>query len=181
MNHALKRMMASVAAAGMVILVLTAGFYVAGARINTTKSIPVGLYWTSYMPVEKIEKGAYVIFCPPQRSMFDEAKERGYIGAGYCPGRYSFMMKRVLATQDDVVSVSDKGVCVNDDLLPHSAPLKVDNVGRPLPCYKVDRYTLGNTELLLMSDESATSFDGHYFGPINHSQIKTVIFPVITW
>jgi hypothetical protein len=37
--------------------------YAAGARINTTKSIPVGLYWTSSAPVEK---GAYVLFCPPQ-------------------------------------------------------------------------------------------------------------------
>jgi hypothetical protein len=40
-----------------------AGGYAAGARINTTKSIPVGLYWTSSAPVEK---GAYVLFCPPQ-------------------------------------------------------------------------------------------------------------------
>jgi type IV secretory pathway protease TraF len=32
-----------------------------------------------------------------------------------------------------------------------------------------------------MSDVSGTSFDGRYFGPINRSQIKTVIRPVITW
>ena len=75
----------------------------AGARINTTKSIPVGLYWTSSAPVEK---GAYVLFCPPQAGVFDDAKARGYIGAGFCPGGYGYMMKRVLAAKDDAVTVS---------------------------------------------------------------------------
>jgi type IV secretory pathway protease TraF len=32
-----------------------------------------------------------------------------------------------------------------------------------------------------MSDVSGTSFDGRYFGPINRSQIQTVVSPVITW
>jgi conjugative transfer signal peptidase TraF len=181
MNHVLKPITVSVAVAGMVILVLTAGFYMAGARINTTKSIPVGLYWTSPMPIEKIKKGAYVIFCPPQRDIFDEAKTRDYIGAGPCPGGYGLMMKRVLAAQNDVVSVSDTGVYVNGKQLPHSTPIKADNVGNPLPCYRLDHYALSHTELLLMSDVSATSFDSRYFGPIDRSQIKTVIFPVMTW
>jgi type IV secretory pathway protease TraF len=42
-------------------LLLGAGGYAAGARVNTTKSIPVGLYWTSSAPVEK---GAYVLLVP---------------------------------------------------------------------------------------------------------------------
>ena len=176
-----KRLMVSIAVSGIIFLMLTAGFYLAGARINTTKSIPVGLYWMSTMPIEKIEKGAYVIFCPPQKNVFDEAKTRDYIGAGTCPGGYGLMMKRVLAVQDDVVSVSDTGVYVNGKLLPHSTPIKTDTIGRPLPCYRLDRYALNHTELLLMSDVSATSFDGRYFGPINRSHIKAVIFPVITW
>jgi type IV secretory pathway protease TraF len=44
--------------------------------------------------------------------------------------------------------------------------------GRPLPRFQADRYTLGNAEVLLMSDVSGTSFDGRYFGPINRSQIR---------
>ncbi|EDZ2909962.1 conjugal transfer protein TraF, partial [Salmonella enterica] len=37
--------------------------YAAGLRINTTKSIPVGLYKISQ---KAPEKGDYVIFCPPE-------------------------------------------------------------------------------------------------------------------
>ena len=178
MNQFLKKFTIGTTIVGTTALLLGVGCYSAGARVNTTKSIPVGLYWLTEEPVEK---GAYVIFCPPQVGVFDDAKERGYIGAGFCPGGYGFMMKRVLAAKDDAVAVADDGVRVNGELLPLSAPIKADKAGRPLPRYQSNSYTLGNSEVLLMSDVSATSFDGRYFGPINRSQIKTVIRPVITW
>lgn len=178
MKNVAKRITVGVAIAGAAVLVLGAACYAAGARINTTKSIPVGLYWTTSAPVEK---GAYVLWCPPKAGVFDDAKERGYIGAGFCAGGYGYMMKRVLAAKDDAGAVADDGVRVNGELLPLSAPIKADKAGRPLPRYQSNSYTLGNSEVLLMSDVSATSFDGRYFGPINRSQIKTVIRPVITW
>ena len=178
MSRILKRIAAGVAIVGVAALLLAAGGYAAGARVNTTKSIPVGLYWTSSAPVEK---GAYVLFCPPQLGVFDDAKERGYIGAGFCQGGYGYMMKRVLAAKDDAVSVADDGVRVNGELLAHSKPIQADKSGRPLPRFQASTYTLGSAELLLMSDVSDTSFDGRYFGPINRSQVQTVIRPVITW
>lgn len=178
MVHFLKRIAAGVAIGGVVVLLLAACGYIAGARVNTTKSIPVGLYWTSSEPVEK---GAYVLFCPPQLGVFDDAKERGYIGAGFCQGGYSYMMKRVLAAKGDMVTVADDGVRINGELLPLSAVLNTDKAGRLLPRYHADSYKLGSSEVLLMSDVSATSFDGRYFGPINRSQIKAVIRPVFTW
>jgi conjugative transfer signal peptidase TraF len=114
--------------------------------------------------------------------VFDDAKERGYIGAGFCPGDYGYMMKRVLAAKDDAVSVADDGVRVNGELLPHQqAPSRPTSPVGPCRASRPARYTLGNAELLLMSDVSDTSFDGRYFGPINRSQVQTVIRPVITW
>jgi conjugative transfer signal peptidase TraF len=70
---------------------------------------------------------------------------------------------------------------VNGRLLSLSAPLKTDQAGRPMPRYRPHAFTLGASEVLLMSEVSATSFDGRYFGPLSRSQIKSVIRPVLTW
>lgn len=178
MNRRLERVTAALVLGGVAILVLGVVARAAGARINTTRSIPLGLYWTSNTPVAK---GAYVLFCPPREAVFEEAKARGYLGAGFCPGGYGYLMKRVLAAKDDTVSVADDGVRVNGELLPLSVPRRADGAGRPMPRYPAVPHMLGDRELLLMSDVSATSFDGRYFGPIDQSQIETVIRPLMTW
>jgi conjugative transfer signal peptidase TraF len=152
--------------------------YGAGVRVNTTKSIPIGLYLTSS---SAINKGAYVMFCPPPSAVFDEARQRRYIAGGSCPGGYGYMMKKVLAVQSDAIDVADDGVRVNGELLPLSAPLKADKAGRPLARYQTSSYALGNSEVLLMSDVSSTSFDSRYFGPIDVAHIKSVIVPVFVW
>ena len=149
-----------------------------GVRVNTTKSIPVGLYWKSHHP---IEKGAYVEYCPPQVDVFVEAKKRGYLGSGICAGDYSFLMKRIAAVSSDRVSITADGVTVNDHLLPYSVPLVSDKDGQLMPRPQSDHFILGNSEVLLMSDVSRTSFDGRYFGAVNRAQIMTVIVPVFTW
>ena len=164
--------------AGVAALVSGALLYVAGARINTSRSIPLGLYWTVHAPVES---GAYVMFCPPELGVFDEAKRRGYIAGGFCPGGYGYLMKKILAAKDDVVAVSQDGVRVNGHLLLFSVPLAADSLGRPLPRFQDNTYTLSEYQLLLMSDVNPRSFDGRYFGPIQRSQVRSVIVPILTW
>jgi conjugative transfer signal peptidase TraF len=163
---------------GIVLLLLGAACQMAGARVNTSKSIPVGLYWTTSAPTDK---GAYVLFCPPPSGVFTQARERGYIGAGFCPGDYGYLMKRVAATERDTVTVTSEGVWVNGERLPLSEPRQADKAGRPLPRYQANGYVLGDAEVLLMSDGSATSFDGRYFGPVSRAQLKTAIKLILTW
>ena len=86
-------------------------------------------------------------------------------------------MKRIVAARDDVVSITDQGVRVNGQLVSLSAPLKTDKAGRP----RSNAFTLGASEVLLMSEVSSISFDGRYFGPLSRSQVKSVIRPVLTW
>lgn len=178
MKPSLKRIALGIGVAGVGTIVLGLACYVAGARVNTSKSVPVGLYWTSSDPAEK---GAYVFFCPPQVGVIAEAKKRGYLAAGFCPGGYGYMMKRILAAKGDRVTIADDGVRVNGVLLPLSAPLAHDRAGRPLPRFQSADFVIGNSEVLLMSTVSATSFDGRYFGPVGRSQIETVVVPVFTW
>jgi conjugative transfer signal peptidase TraF len=160
----------------MLLFILSGITYAIGIRINTTPSIPVGVYRLTNEP---IAKGAYVLICPPPVTVFDMAKARGYLGAGYCPGGYGQLMKKILAVQNDVVSIGTDGVQVNGQLLPLSAPLKADGAGRPMPDYKASS-VLGSAEVLVMSDNNG-SFDGRYFGPIQRSQIQGVIRPIFTW
>ncbi len=150
----------------------------AGLRLNTTGSIPLGLYLMSNDP---IERGAYVLWCPPERPEFDLAKERGYIGAGFCPGGYGYMMKKVLAAPNDVVSVTDAGVMINGTVIPASQPFEADSLGRPLPRFRVTDYVLASSELLLMSNTNSRSFDARYFGPVHRAHIQSLIYPVWTW
>jgi len=151
---------------------------VLGLRINSSKSIPLGVYAISDKPAVK---GAYVLLCPPQNAAIAEAKRRGYLAAGFCPGDYGYMMKMVLAVEGDAVAIKETGVSVNGATLPLSAPLSNDGAGRPLPRYSPAAFILGPAEVLLMSNVSSNSFDGRYIGPVTRSHIKTVIVPVFTW
>jgi conjugative transfer signal peptidase TraF len=168
--------LAAIAALGL----MAVGFvcFAAGLRVNTTRSIPVGVYQLTDVPVGK---GEYVIFCPPQTALFDEARERGYIGAGFCPGGYGYMMKRVWAVAGDRVTWGEEGIAVNGKLLPASAPQETDKAGRLMWRQKLVDYVLGEFELLLMSDVSWSSFDGRYFGPVDVGQVRGVIKPLIVF
>lgn len=163
---------------GACLVVALALAHLTGLRLNTTRSIPLGLYLMSNDP---IVKGAYVLFCPPERPEFELARERGYIGAGFCPGGYGNMMKKVLAAHNDVVSVTDGGVMINGMLIPASQPVEADSMGRSLPRFRVSNHVLTSTELLLMSDTNSRSFDARYFGPIPHETIQSTIHPLWTW
>jgi len=158
--------------------VVVGGVYASGGRFNISKSLSLGLYWISNDPVQK---GSYVMFCPPQNSVFSAAKDRGYIGAGFCPGNFGPLMKKVLAAKGDQVVITAGGVTVNGELLPFSKPLSADGLGRPLPQLLGETFTLGDDDLLLMSDRSATSFDARYFGLIHRNQITSTIRPGFTW
>ena len=167
-----------IALVGLCVFLLGGLCAAAGIRINTSESIPLGIYRSSG---KSIQKGDCVLFCPPSTPVFDMAKERGYITSGLCPGGYGYMMKKVAGISGDLVTVDSTGVRVNGQLLPNSTPLQADPSGRPMPLFHADSYILAGSEVLLMSNTCGLSFDGRYFGPINRVQIKTVILPVFTW
>ncbi|WP_277184283.1 hypothetical protein [Caballeronia sp. BR00000012568055] len=82
MNRLIKRAIAVLVVGGLGLVAGGGVMYSAGARVNTSKSIPLGLYWTSSAAVTK---GEYVIFCPPQRPVFDTARARATSAPGSVP------------------------------------------------------------------------------------------------
>lgn len=159
------------------VLFATAGAAgLAGARVNTTPSLPRGLYWVQ---PQKPEKGSLVLFCAPSTPLFSEAKTRGYLGAGFCASGSEALLKRIVAVEGDQVTISDQGVAVNGQRLANSTPLKTDAAGRPLPAFKAEG-TLAAGQVLLMADQHPQSFDGRYFGPVDERFLQAVVVPVWT-
>ena len=159
-----------------ILLFLCGGFFTMGGIVNTGTSIPPGLYW-------KVEKpltiGKTVVFCPPNRQEFQDARTRNYISAGACPDNFGNMMLKVAAKFKDNVTINNNGVYINDVLHPNSKPLARDSEGRPLPTLAMDHYQLKENELLLMSDSVDSPFDSRYFGLVNAEQIDSVIKPLL--
>jgi len=154
----------------------TAGW--AGLRVNTTHSIPPGVYWLTDRPVTL---GDTVLVCPPQFPVIAEAYRRGYIGVGFCPGGYEYLFKRALAAKNDVVSIEPSGVLVNGSSIPNSAQMSADPAGRMLPAYRTESLRLTANDVLLIANHSPRSFDGRYFGPVDRSLIRGVVVPLVTW
>jgi len=150
-------------------------FILLGFRINTTDSIPFGLYRITNL---KNLKNSFVIFCPENRPVFQLAKSRGYIDSGLCPSGYGYLMKKVVAISGDEISITDDGVFVNQRLIPFSKPLSSDGIERPMPQQHLYDYQLKEKEILTMTSQSRWSFDGRYYGPIHVGQIKGVITPI---
>lgn len=93
----------------LVLLGVTGCFFV----VNTTRSFPLGVYFKTHGPVHK---GDLVLFCPEENMVARYGRARGLISYGVCPGRYGYLIKRVMATEGDEVNLSDAGVSVNGDL-----------------------------------------------------------------
>lgn len=91
------------------------------------------------------------------------------------------MIKKIVASEGDFISVTDQGVTVNDTLIPNTIPLVKDVTGRQLPDYRISQYQMQDDEVFLISDVNPISFDARYFGPIKKRQIRCAIQPVWTW
>jgi len=177
MKKPLKILAITVLTLSIGLFMLSILFRIGGFYINTSPSLPVGLY---RIVDEPVLKGSYVAFCPPQRDVFDWAIARGYIDPGDCPGGSGQLLKRVHAVAGDTVLIDETGITVNGKRLPNSAPLSTDAYGAALPQYRFDA-VLGESEYLLLSDLNPHSFDARYFGVIDHAQIVHVVRPVVTF
>ena len=148
-----------------------------GYRVNWTPSYPSGIYRLDRGA--EARKGMLVLFCPPDGPVFREAKLRGYLSSGRCPGHYAPLLKRLVATAGDRVKVAEDGVWVNGVALPKSRPLGRDLAGRPMPMAAGG--TMPTGWVWLMSEYAAGSFDSRYFGAIEASRIQGTVKPVWTW
>ena len=143
----------------------------AGWRINCSPSMPVGL-WRLRPVGESLQRGQIVSICPPDRAVVRDARRRGYIGGGGCPGGYEPLLKPIAAIPGDVVTIDANGITVNGRSLTNSAALTVDGRERAIQSLARGTYTVSPGEIWLISTFHPASFDSRYFGPVSGALVQ---------
>jgi conjugative transfer signal peptidase TraF len=145
-----------------------------GLRINSSPSLPIGLYVTTE------EGGANLAEFCPAKPFGDLAIARGYRDAGNCPDGAAPLLKPVIARPTDIVELSDRGLTVNGRILPNTAPMSTDTSGRPLSAFQFGRHVVQPGTVWVASSYNPRSFDSRYFGPVQSRAIRHYLRPLLT-
>lgn len=155
---------------GLVVIAVAVGtfqvFGALGVRINTSPSLPVGLYL-----ITQQGNADLVEFCLTE-PFAGLSLVRGYRSGGTCPDGGAPLLKPIIAKSGDVVELSPRGISVNGQLLKNTAPLTKDTRGRPLKSSPFGKFEVAPGTVWVASSHDSRSFDSRYFGPIPTSAIR---------
>ena len=145
--------------------------------LTTDSSTAPGLYWRSAgVP----RRGTLVLAClTPEAAHF--ALERGYLGAGGCPGETEPVAKIVGALPGDTVDVEPDWVAVNGSRFANSATADRDTAGRPLPHVPFGTRLVGPGAVWLFGFNDARSWDARYFDSTPLSNVLGNLEAITTW
>ena len=159
-------------------LVLGGAPWIAGLRLNLTRSLPIGLYVASRAA---LARGVTVLVClPPGVARF--AKARGYVPrGGSCPEGIAPIGKRVLGVPGDSICVTAAGLVVNGTPVANTRPLRLDHRGQPLPRLALGCSVVAPGHLWVVSSYSPASFDSRYFGAIASGDVRSSVRLLWRW
>lgn len=158
------------------ILLLTLGgwmLFAAGYRINTTPSLPTGVYRFEDAPVEHGSLAAYCLDGP----FAALAGERGYLAPGSCPSGLRPLLKITAALPGDRLRQGSDGIRVNGSLWPFSRAAITDSKGKTLSPAQLPTVVPAGMAILL--SQHPGGFDSRYFGPVPLVGLRRVM-PVFT-
>ena len=163
---------------GSVAVVVTVGTFqlcgLLGVRINTSPSLPVGLYLVT------TERNANLVeFCPAE-PFAALSLVRGYRSPGVCQDGGAPLLKPIIAKCGDLVELSTRGICVNGRLLANTVPLTKDTKGRPLKSWPWGRFEVAPGTVWVASSYDSRSFDSRYFGPLSTVAIRHRLKALLT-
>ena len=160
-----------VAIAGMI-----AAATVGGYRLNLTPSEPLGL-----CRIEKLNRpvkaGDLVFICLPATAPFEEARRRGYLRRGLCPGGLAPLIKTVAGLPGEHVEIIDH-VVIDGRSLAASVVRKTDGEGRTITPYPGG---IVPPRHLYLHSSFASSYDSRYFGPVPDSGLLGLARPILTF
>ena len=148
-----------------------------GFVVNTTSSLPLGLYRATKEP---IRRGMFATFCLEDGEFIRLAKERGYLSEGSCPGGIKPLGKEIFGLPGDEICLNDGLIAVNGKTIPLTKAKATDSHGRVMPMPQLKSGTIPKGYALLLSPRHAGGFDSRYFGLVRLSSLHPVR-PVCTW
>lgn len=154
------------------------GYRLFGFRINTTPSMPIGLWQLNAMDKKPLHRGDAVFICPPRTPLFKMAYQRGYIGRGHCPSGFEPLLKHIAALPGDNVTLSAQGVAVNGALISHSQTISCDVYGRALPILPYGQYRVNHGMVWVIANTNPASFDARYWGALPIANIEGTARPM---
>lgn len=144
--------------------------------INVTPSLPRGIYLR--VPSATIKNNDLVLIC-----LTDEHKKIGltreYIAHGTRCNGADPLLKLVVATPGDNVTLYEDHLTVNNTILPYPT-LSFDSKNRPLTPYPRKAY-LNTPGYWLIGTHDKRSWDSRYWGPVARQQIIGKVKPLIFW
>jgi len=149
-----------------------------GFRLNTTASMPVGVWRVTPLIPAQVKRGGIVTVCLPDLPVVHQGVARGYIHAGSCPSGLEPVVKPIAAIGGDVVSVGRSGISVNGSAVHGTAQLARDAGGRALHSVSAGVYTVEPGHVWLLALRNRRSFDSRYFGGIPVSSIQAAARPL---
>jgi len=153
------RLLALAFGSGM--LVAIAGLGLLGFRVNLTSSAPIGL-WQIRSLDRPVQRGDLVFVCPPMTAVMREARARGYLRPGLCPGDVAPLIKTVAATSGQIIEIGDE-VHIDGELLAKSRLMARDASGRPMAPHRGGQIM---PNMIYLHSDFPGSFDSRYFGPL---------------
>lgn len=163
-----------VAAPVAMLLGLVAFAAALGYRLNVSASLPLGI-WQNVG--DEPRRGSFVTACIPRHlPAMDVAIETRMLPDGRCPGGVVPLLKRVVATEGDIVILADGGLQVSGRPIPNTAtPRGSDKLP---PAYPRGTYLVGKDQFWLIANVHPHSFDSRYFGPVGRADILSSTVPV---
>jgi conjugative transfer signal peptidase TraF len=122
-----------------------------------------------------VAAGRYVKFCPPSLAGLPAPQ----IPHMSCPLTPIPFVKPVVAVSGDVVELTDAEVRINGVTLAETVTHYTDKEGRPVNPYPRGTYRVGPDEIWVVSNFAKRSFDSRYFGPIQRTEVKAVLQPIL--
>lgn len=149
---------------------------IGGIRINLTPSEPIGLW--RIVPLDRpAARGDLVFICPPQTVAMVQARGRGYLRSGTCPGGVAPLIKTVVAVPGQHVEIG-ADVTIDGRPVASSDLAERDGNGRPMKPFPGG---IVPDESVFLHSPFRSSYDSRYFGPLPASGILGLAQPVLTY